>query len=372
MESAAHLLMARGYDHVTVNALTEAANVSRGTLYGHFGEVAGVYASLWSDIGPAWLRRAFGIGLPVEAEAMEAPSSDPMVDDVCATLFVLARRVPAILEVVQPDLERMWAEVATSDMAAVRASWRLSGVLGLHLVQPVAPEAHVIRGVMDWVEAMPVDIVAGERPRELSVLGRLGPVAVEPADDDVEARLVWADMRVIGSAGYAGATMMRICRVARVSTGAAAPRFRTLLDLHRRAFEAALRSVVSTNTERATALLDDHSPSDIQAGLIVAALEPQRRMWRQYRLELLIAARHDADAAAMTRAVFDATHEGLMAELRAFEQLSAVAELVTMFNVVYSAGMAAAAEMGLPLAELDHRPATRWLFSLVQHDVGAA
>ena len=45
-----------GLDHVTVSSLLKESGVERGTVYAHFGDVWGVYATLWSEVGMEWLR----------------------------------------------------------------------------------------------------------------------------------------------------------------------------------------------------------------------------------------------------------------------------------------------------------------------------
>ena len=45
-----------GIDRVTVANLLAESGVSRGTVYAHFGDVYGVFATIWSLVGQEWLQ----------------------------------------------------------------------------------------------------------------------------------------------------------------------------------------------------------------------------------------------------------------------------------------------------------------------------
>ncbi len=360
LDAAVRQLHNVGYDHVTVNGLAHEAGVARGTVYAYFGDVAGVYASIWAESGEAWLRHELTRGQhePLRAHASALP-----------TVLLLARRVPALAEVVRPDVDRVWAEVTHDDpLAMTRAAWLLAGTLGLELVLPTAPEVAVVAGISDVIAAIPDDVVhrlglEADPPPDLHL--PIISAAQVTTDDDVASRLANADMQVIASSGLAAATMMRVCRVARLSTGAATPRFPSLQALHEATWLGALSHVVGNNTSQASAYHFPDSPAEVYAMFVRASLTPERATWRRYRQELLIAATHDPELArAMRRGLLD-TNDVIRVTFEAQGNPPERVDLVIQFNLVYAVGLAALVELGVPLEKVDHRIVLRWLFDVV-------
>ena len=159
--------------------------------------------------------------------------------------------------------------------------------------------------------------------------------------------------------------MMRVCRVARVSTGTAAPRFESLRELHHSTFELALRDVADTNAAQVQRFTTGRTVPDTYTLFVAAVLEPQRRLWRRYRQELLIASRHDSVTAEAVRRSFATTDAALEATFAALGLSSDQVQLVLRFNLLYAVGLAATLELLPALAAQDHRLVLTWLFSLV-------
>ena len=359
LDVAARQLLEIGFDRVTVNSITRDAGVSRGTLYAYFGDVDGVYASLWADRGLAWLR---GVVSGVGIDADGGPG------DVLATILLLVRRVPALDEVVRPDLQAVWADVANGPATGrVRAVWLLAGLLGRSLLLPIAPELAGTEMLGALIASMPDDVA-----EQLGLPPWVAPPAMPHVDtpriestDDIAVRLSDADMQVIASAGLAAATMMRVCRVARASTGAAAPRFRSLEELHHSTFALALRDVADTNAAQVQRFSEGRSIPDTYVLFVSAALEPQRQLWRRYRQELLIAAAHDESTAAAIRHSFAVTDEHLHEALSVLDLTSDQISLVLRFNLLYAVGLAAVLELLPPIDVHEHRVLLCWLFRMV-------
>jgi AcrR family transcriptional regulator len=359
LATAAHQLLTIGYDAITVNGLASEAGVARGTVYAYFGDVPGVFATIWAETGEAWLRH-------VLHPAYDTPATDH--DRVMLQLLALERRSAALREVVQPDVQRVWAEVeAAGAVHALRAAWMLSLRIGLELSGALSGDRESGHFFVALAAQMPDD--AAER------VGLAGvPVPGEPAlrtsvpssapDDSVSQRLVAATMQVVGSAGLAAASMMRICRVARLSTGAANPRFRSLQELHDFTFNTVMSEVVDSNAEQLTL---DASPADQNAEFAVASLNADRRAWRNYRQEIGLAAIHDAAMADRLRNSFNTTNAVLLAKFVKLAPNEVLAQLAVQFNVIGSFGLSAAHELGLPLRHMDHRIALRWMFSTAEH-----
>lgn len=357
LDVAARQLLELGFDRVTVNSITRDAGVSRGTLYAYFGDVDGVYASLWAEHGLAWLRTVVTGG-----------DTNAEFADALATILLLTRRVPALDEVVRPDLDIVRGEIDTEPTAArIRATWLLADVLGRRLMLPSVPELAGTEIIGQLIASMPDDAA-----EQLALTPWVEPGETPMVDtpriehtDDIAVRLSDADMHVIASAGLAAATMMRVCRVARVSTGAAAPRFRSLTDLHHSTFALALRDVADTNAAQVQRFSEGRSIPDTYALFVVAALEPRRQLWRRYRQELLIAAAYDESTAAAMRHSFAVTDQHLHEALSVLDLTTDQISLVLQFNLLYAVGLAAVLELLPPLAVEEHRLLLCWLFRMV-------
>lgn len=346
-----------GIDNITAADLIGQAGVSRSTLYSYFGDVLGVIAEVWAECGAEWLRGV--IDHPTGA------NRDRSIDGAMVSLLCTSRRAPLLHEVVQPDLAAIWNEVSTrSPLEQVKAIWLLGGLVGTELTVPILAEARMVEALINLIASMPDNVATLVGPLDVPLLldppTSHSPVLLD--DDSVTARLTKAAVEVVASSGLEAASMMRVCRVARLSTGAATPRFSGLRALHERAFAEANAEVIRSNTEQFARLSEMLSPPDMNAIYVRSSLSESRRQWRNYRRELHLAARHDADLASMMRLAFDASNRTLRAAMAQSDEPAVVIDVAIMFNQVYSVGLGAVADLGLPVDEFDHRVVIRWLY----------
>ena len=343
-----------GIDNITAADLIGEAGVSRSTLYSYFGDVLGVIAEVWAACGAEWL-----------AQVMTQPDRNREIDSAMVSLLCTARRAPLLNEVVQPDVDTVWSRIAEQgEMAMMRAAWLLAAVIGVELTAPIMPEARAIDLLISLIATIPDDARVTVGPLD-------GPEPLDPPtthspmdsnDDSVTTRLTKAAVEVVASSGLEAASMMRVCRVARLSTGAATPRFAGLRALHERAFAEANAEVIRSNSEQFADFARRLSPPDMNALFVRSSLAPNRQLWRRYRRELHLAARNDADLAAMMHEAFSESNRALRSAMLHNGAPTSVVDLAVMFNQVFAVGLGAVADTGIPLATFDHRVIIRWLY----------
>ena len=360
-----HLIETNGIDRVTVAAILEEAEVARGTVYAHFGEVFGVFASAWSLLGAPWLRLM--VSAPDEA-TMPSQYRGALV-----SILLAARRAPVLHEVVQPDVDRVWAEVERSTAGSeLRAVWLLLMRLSLDLSLPALPEATSLVPLVGVIGSLPDDVLeryglVGQEIPKLPVSATLSPFDSE--DDDITRRLMVAAVDVVASSGLSAASMLRVCRTARLTPGAATPRFADLRSLHEYAFSTSLAEVVRQNREVFIDRTPVHSIPDRAAAITLSSMSDQRAQWRLYRQEFHLAAFSDPDLARMLHDAITVTDPQSIEELRAVGVPESILAPMVMWTHVAATGVAAIMGLGIPLRDLDARPVFRWLFEALTGEI---
>ena len=354
-----------GIDRVTVANLLAESGVSRGTVYAHFGDVYGVFATIWSLVGEEWLRHV---------TAGQRRDRRPSEHDLAFVhILCLARRAPVLGEVVYPDIERLWDELADQGpMAQMRASWLLAASIGTELTAPVLPEVRILDEILWAVASLPND--ARDR------MGLDGPPPIPaplefPApgsneEDPITARLLRADLEVVAASGVAAASMLRICRSARLTPGAAAPRFANAGALHAYTFESTIDEVLADNGRQVAMLAGSQSIPDINAMFISSSLNEGRRTFRNFRQELHIAAHHDPRLAVVIMSAFAHTNPSLIQRLVSSGATPELASFGLMANQTYALGLSAVCELGIPLHTYDNYIPVRWIYESVVRALG--
>ena len=352
------LIETMGVDRVTVAAILTEAKVARGTVYAHFGDVFGVFASAWSILGEPWLRIMM---TEPDEEAVPRTYRSALVQILCA-----ARRAPVLHEVVQPDVDRVWATLdRTRPAAELKAAWLLAMRLSRELSMPVLPETPMLDPVISAIATMPDDVEArygldGVEPFVLEMPEVGSPFDAET--DPITRRLMLAEVDVVASSGLASASMLRVCRAARLTPGAAAPRFADLRSLHDYSFTGALADVVRQNRVLFINVTSGLSIADGAAAVTLSSISDERLKWRRYRQEFHLAACSDPELAAMMRTAITATDDESLQTLSGSDASEAFLRLMVLFVHVAASGVAAVDSLGIPLHELEHRAVFRWLY----------
>lgn len=353
----------RGVDHITVADVISEAGVSRNTLYSHFGDLNGVFAELWLLCGEQWFARL--ATTPVNP----APLSD--IDHVLFSLLAIAPRSSEILEVVLPVICTYWENAATTPEGQLRIAWTVASHIGIHLTRTTTPN------VLDVVDAVNASLTA--IPMTDSYSTTHSPQKLEPDEkqshltftnvdvDDVTNRLMSSTITVVGNVGLTSATLMRICRLAGVTTGSMTTRFSSLHELLDASFEAASTRVISDNALDLARIDSSLSLPESNALFVDLALGHERRWWRRYRTELLLSALNDPELTEFITRSMVKSHEILLLGMEHFGVPKEILREVAALNAVYAVGMAVLHEIGLPVKGLRHDVIIGLIFENLQN-----
>jgi AcrR family transcriptional regulator len=362
MRAALELIGQHGSDQVTASQIGSLAGVARSTLYGYFEDVRGILAEIWASAGRDWL-----VQLAEQPRSLTPPLSS--VDSALLDLLAVSVRVPELRELVLPEVADLWSTVAGRRVDEVRLVWTLATAVGLGLTSSVLPEATQHLTPIWTFATFPDDAVKryrippSRRPRIPDLPG-VTPFSGETTAD----RIVHAAIQVVGQTGYHSATMLRVCRVARLTVGAAAPLFASLDEVLDRGFASMLANVVVENSRQFRELATLKTlggGADAYAAFTASMTHPVRANWRRYRHEMYVAARTTPELASKMQTAFTALSGRFAPMLVSIGVDPKVAELLILVNQVISAGMAYVGELGLPVGTIDHRLAIRHFWTEV-------
>lgn len=289
LRAAVDVIDREGIDGASVGKVSAAAELTRPTFYAYFESMSGLLATVWMELGPAWLATMSDLSSTTD----QMDPAQQRLHRALLEVLAIAHRNAELLEVVQPTVAVWWESVASQgQFHAEKVAWLVSQRIGAAITAPIDPDA-TSSGVLELVLAALPEASTMPDGRDLSFdapsLNTFDPAG---ADEDSE-RLVLAAINVIARSGVRGASMARIARRAQVSTGAIYPRFPSIDDVIERSFEHAVRAVVADNFDR---VREAGSPFDYGV-VILAGLSPSRRTWRDYRIEIHLEARNNPSLA---------------------------------------------------------------------------
>ena len=344
---------AKGVDHTNVSDVAAISGVSRPTFYTYFGDMNGFYAEVWLRYGREWL----------SAQLDENPNLSAEIDQAVLEIFAVARRVPEVLEVVQPDFERWWNEQTNGDaIVAQRLVWRLGFTLGYKMSLKVTKKSEFGLPIVGFLNlpdnALELPFLAG--------LGKVDPSILPPVqgltlqDDSVESSLTLATKEVIASSGVAAASMTRIARRARVSTGTVYPRFKNAETLIQSSFTRAIARIVSRNVEvvAARGLGIDEYALTVNAGY-----GPARKTWRDFRTEMHIEAAHNPELAKFMEGGFETAAKFLEDSFKEFGIPEHLATPIAWFLHSHAIGLSMIYNVLPEVDQIDYRIMARWMVS---------
>ncbi len=256
-------------DAISVSGFCTAAKISRPTFYSRFGNVEGLLAEVWLQRGQSWLDSLLSPQFIADAHSRSL-----------AQILCVARRKPEINEVVAPTVKNWWAQISQAKSLTC-SSWLVANRLGTLLVHSVDPGVHVI-GQIDPVIYSMID---SGKPTTSDLVDTSPPIVLtSPRTENV---LLEAAIAVIASSGYKNASMSRIGRQIRITTGAIYPHFNSVDDLLLAAFGESQRHIVNQNA----AVWQERGFTARNFGkFIIAGLLSERSTWRNLRLETYLAA----------------------------------------------------------------------------------
>jgi len=357
IRAAVSAIATHGIDHVTASQLINGAHVARSTMYSYFGDVYGVFAELWRAAGPQWFD---------EVVSGDTPSDQgvPGLSDALTEILLASPRISDLYDVVAPDLADAFVrQRGESDISAQRAIWRWAVTLGFHLS---APEWSTTRDEMlrlidlapdHLAETVNLPPLAGSSnlSDEMPLIVPLGPEA------PISEILADASVQVAARSGIANASLLRICRYARVTTGAVPANLRQLDVLMLDGYRQWLRDVVATNMADVQRNADLSLPERF-VRTFHWSLSDYRATWRRYRRELHLAARHDPVMAAELHAEIDFTAGYITESFERYGTTTDFAQLLGQSSHAFALATSLLHDLGLPLRQSDHRLMAQWIF----------
>ena len=343
----------KGIDHTNVSDVASTSGVSRPTFYTYFGDMNGFYAEVWLRYGQEWL----------DAQLDGAESLDESIDQVLLEIFSASRRIPEVFEVVQPDFERWWGEQTNGDdLAQQRLVWKLGFKLGYKLGKRITPKAELGLPIVGFLEipddAMSLPFLAG--------LGKVTPDLLPPMagltldDDSVESKLTMAAIEVIATSGVAAASMTRIARRARVSTGTVYPRFKNAELLVQSSFTAAIANIVGKNVQ---IVAERGLGIDEYALTVNAGYGENRKVWRNFRTEMHIEAAHNPELAAFMVPGFEKAAKFLEDSFTEFGLPAPLVAAIAWFLHSHAIGISLIYNVLPSVDAIDYRIMARWMIS---------
>ncbi len=358
-KSASELLVAglsainaTGIDRVTVTEVTDISGVSRPTFYTYFGDVNGYFAEMWLHYGLAWLDYQMGVPIPESLELGDAGQAQEF-DSAMLEIFVAARRIPELREVVEPDLLAWWQKRTNSVATELNLAWKMAVIIGQKMSSAVSKKSEL---GLAYLGAFNVPENWDEQPAFASLRGtplvefELSPLEVNQSD--VESSLAAAAVAVIAASGVAHASLTRVARKARLSTGSVYPRFKNVDVLIEKSFSRVMEQLINANIE----LAKEKGRSLESYGTFVnAGLLPRRKVWRNFRSEMHLEALHNESVAKVMAPAFTATAKQLQEDIARQHVHPSMAEAASWLMHDQAIGNAILFGLLPRIGELDHR-----------------
>ncbi len=340
-----------GIDQVSVSQITAIAHATRPTFYSLFGNVDGLFADIWLTYGEWFLDN-------LADPAFRYEVSEPAIQARMVALlevFTVSSRISEVSEVVEPTTRKWWSTRTRGDVySQLKLSWLAGQRLGSWLTYPVEPKALLAGFITPILENI------GDKARSTALpLKQIKlPALTDPkiSDGSIENQLLDSAIRVISRVGVARASMTRISRNAQVTTGTLYPRFKNHDELILASFARAISSVVEENFAQIKP--EGFYPDDF--GLVtIAGLRDERKVWRNFRVEIHLAARLNRKLAENVRSALSLTNERVSTGMGLLPISKSEREAVSFLVHTMGIGLAVLLNAGAPVDELDHRIITR-------------
>ena len=354
-----------GVDGLSVAKIAELAGIARSTVYNHFEDIDALLAELWAQRGIEWLDRLADAESFGRQDGAELATFDLALTEI----FAVAHRMPELAQLVHETTQAWWRGRVEPDSAAEQLlAWRVGNRLGVELSLAVTPTISAANQTVALVDGLTDEPKSGSGPAtspDRSNVARPRLVA-DPFVDFAgeQERILLAAIKVIASHGVANASMARIARRAGVTKGMLYPRFHDLDTIVAQGFRLALIRVVDSNTRGIT-----ETGLSPEALLTVStnSFTEDRRIWRQFRTELHIAARHNSSLASNMAEAFEATRIALAALAKNYTSEPTQVLALTQSMQATSVGWPVLFANGVPMASINLLP----LFRELEHRVRA-
>ena len=346
-----------GVDRVTVADVIKISGHSRPTFYSYFGDINGMLAEIWIRFGRGLLdSQLYEVGADVAPIERNLDLESAVLQIMCAS-----HRMPEVQEILAPDYADWWKQATKGNhYIELKLGWILAIKIGIALSEHIDSNHQqagivlpVLRTMPDNLDGSPLLAGLGDFPS----FPEANSVIVEA--ETTEDQLMNATIEVVANSGVAAASVARIARKSRVSTGTIYPRFTTGRDLVEKSFDRAIADIVRGNLEQA----GDMGFGADQYGLTIrTGFGNNRRVWRNYRIEMFLASMHDEAIRNKMVPGFETTRQQLVDGIIGVPEFGpTLAQPLSYLMQVLGLGLSILHNAGLPLAELDHRIPTRYI-----------
>ena len=306
-----------GIDRLALRPVGRRCDLTSGALYARYESADELIASMWAErIGQPlleFLREAMAAmlgreGSPSIAEIAETLSNPPKHIAVGIECLVVGRRNDVLGDEIEDDFSNWTGKVGldpTNDPTARALNVvAFSAIIGAALYSFVEPR------LADWTIILTL-LSEGIKQTSTEDSGAAPPIGNEIPDQRVSPAtneplrdaLISATANVIGRTGYENATLSRIARRAKLTGGAVYTRYATKDELIIDTLDTLLSdAIVGTRhlTERG---VQSGNLGDAVGMIFSLGVTPDRRSWRQFRLETYVAARTRKEPRAALRRV---------------------------------------------------------------------
>lgn len=360
LRAALWCLDRQGVDGITTVGVAAAAGLSTGALYSRYDQQHDLLVDVWQRQSLAAVQQLIDVAVAVRRSG----GAEPQVAALAALLAEpsVALRVGVQLMAVTRRIDEL-ADVVPGDLAMLLQD------LGVHVEQPDPAQVDVLAVVACSLGAVLLGGVRGASPIDWAPMIRWcgAPVPVsapswppappfrsepvhDPDDPMVDAMLRSAQ-QVIARSGVERATLLRICRAARLTPTVVYNRFENREELIVDLVQRIVRS--SVTTEMRTMV---HASPAMLATSMATLGSPQGQPRRRLALEVLLATMHH-DRLAAPAVVAEARTRAAAASLLADRYgAAATAGDVLVFGSAVQHGTAVLLELGVDLAGADWLP----------------
>jgi AcrR family transcriptional regulator len=346
-----------GLDRVTVADVIKISGHSRPTFYSYFGDINGMLAEIWIRFGREMLdSQLYEVGAGAAPVERNLDLESTLMQIMCA-----AHRLPEVQEILVPDYADWWKQATKGNhYIELKLSWILAIKIGIALSEHIDPQHQIAGMVLPILRTMPDNLDGSPL---LAGLGDFPPfpeansVIVEA--ETTEDAIMNATIEVVANSGVGAASVARIARKSRVSTGSIYPRFTTGRDLVEKSFDRAIADVVRGNLEQA----GDMGFGADQYGLTIrTGFGDNRKVWRNYRIEMFLASMHDEGIRNKMVPGFETTRQQLVDGISTVPEFgTALSQPLSYLMQVLGLGLSILHNAGLELAQLDHRIPARYI-----------
>lgn len=351
------IIFENGVDRISVGQIVGATKYTRPTFYSYFEGVDGFLAALWLELGEPWFQKLCDPNSDFDSISKQ----EKIINRVLVELLSAAHRIPEVLEVVEPVVMKQWSQIAKKgSFNEEKIAWLAAERIGVELTLPVDPKAIQARFIEQAIRAMQEKPLVDYKEVKRSKLPSLDALRLQSGTEN--ELLLDAAIDVISRSGVPKASMSRIARKGQVTTGAIYPKFASADELIDSSFEHAVKSVVDQNFSSMEG--SSFEPEDFGA-FVIAGLDKPRQVWRNFRVEIHLEARHRKSLARRMEKNLAENNAELISKLKNYPYPDLLNGPVPYLMQAVGMGFNVMQNAGIQVSKIDHPHFTRELVALI-------